>query len=505
MNYKKLLLAILTIYSFSANAQNEIDALRYSQQNMFGSARVSSMGGAFGSLGGDFSGLSQNPAGIGMYQFTEVTFSPTFILNNTTSYGNTNNLGQSNDGKFDEDISQGGLGNIGFIFSKPKDNTEWKRINFGIGLNQLANYDKNIYINTINNSSSLADNLLSVAQGKKIDKLDDFFGYPSWFSYIIDNENYLIENDTAIEVDDGNYISNIKSTGQKRQTHQLNSNGEMHEFVISAGTSYEDKLYLGATVGIPTFEYSEIINHREDIITDTINNLSSFEYKQNLYASGEGINIKIGGIYRVNKNIKLGGALHSPTIFTIQEEFRTITESNFTSDTSRNTNSYESPVNLFEYELITPWKAIASVSANINKNIIISCDYEIIDYTNSSLNSKNYRNDDGTEIFASENNTIDNIYHKSENIRLGLELKADPFSLRAGYARYSSPFKNNDELSRENFSFGAGVNYGSYYFDLAYVLSQAHDQYQMYNEEFINPTELVYTNHNLVITLGFRY
>ena len=159
MNYKKLLLAILTIYSFSANAQNEIDALRYSQQNMFGSARVSSMGGAFGSLGGDFSGLSQNPAGIGMYQFTEVTFSPTFILNNTTSYGNTNNLGQSNDGKFDEDISQGGLGNIGFIFSKPKDNTEWKRINFGIGLNQLANYDKNIYINTINNSSSLADNL----------------------------------------------------------------------------------------------------------------------------------------------------------------------------------------------------------------------------------------------------------------------------------------------------------------------------------------------------------
>ena len=76
MNYTKFLLAILSICSISINAQNEIDALRYSQQNMFGSARVSSMGGAFGSLGGDFSGLSQNPAGIGMYQFTEVTFSP---------------------------------------------------------------------------------------------------------------------------------------------------------------------------------------------------------------------------------------------------------------------------------------------------------------------------------------------------------------------------------------------------------------------------------------------
>ena len=170
MNYTKFLLAILTICSFSINAQNEIDALRYSQQNMFGSARVSSMGGAFGSLGGDFSGLSQNPAGIGMYQFTEVTFSPSFILNNTTSYNNQQGFTEiiNNGLKFDEDISQGSLGNIGFVFSTPKDNSEWKRVNFGIGLNQLANYSKNIYINTINNNSSLADNLLSVRKENRL-------------------------------------------------------------------------------------------------------------------------------------------------------------------------------------------------------------------------------------------------------------------------------------------------------------------------------------------------
>tara|TARA_B110000438_G_scaffold52248_1_gene52480 strand:+ start:2811 stop:4325 length:1515 start_codon:yes stop_codon:yes gene_type:complete len=504
MNFAKFLLAILTIFSFSVNAQNEIDALRYSQQNMYGSARVSSMGGAFGSLGGDFSGLSQNPAGIGMYQFTEVTFSPSFTLKNTTSYNNKvlSNNNSTYSEKFKEDISQGNLGNIGFIFATPKDNTEWKRVNFGIGLNQLANYDRNIYINTINNSSSLADNLLSVAQGKQINDLDAFFGSPAFWSDIIDLENNTV--DTSLNqylFDNGNYISHILSEGQKRQTHQLNANGGMHEFVLSVGTSYEDRLYLGATVGIPTFEYSEIIKHREDILSDTINNLGSFEYMQNLYSTGEGVNIKIGGLFRINENIKLGGALHSPTVFTIQEEFKTITQSNF-SDTSYREAS---PVNFFEYELTTPWKAIASISANINDNIIFSCDYEIIDYTNSSLNSKNYRNDDGTEIFSSENNTIDNIYHKSENIRLGIEMKADPFRLRAGYSRYSSPFKNNEELSRENFSFGAGINYGSYYFDFAYVLSQAHDQYQMYNEQFVNPTDLVYTDHNLVITLGFRY
>ena len=503
MNLKIIFVSLLIVSTLSSQAQNENDALRYSQQNMFGTARTSAMG-AFGTLGGDFSCLSYNPAGIGMYQFAEITFTPSFVLNNTTSYNNKIILLDDivYTEKYDEDISDGNIGNIGFVFSNPKDNNEWKRINFGIGLNQLANYNKNIYINTLNNTSSLADNLLSVAQGKEINELDGFFGSPAFWTDIIDLENNSI--DTTLNqylYDNGNYISHVFSEGLKRQTHQLNSNGNMHEFVLSAGTSYDEKIYLGATVGIVGVEYSEIIKHREDILSDTINNLGSFEYMQNLYASGEGVNLKVGGIYRVNENIKIGGALHSPTILTIQEEFRTSTLANFTDTSYRESSLF----NFFEYELTTPWKAIASFSATINKNIIISGDYELIDYSTSNLNVRNYRNADGTEIFTEENNTINNIYQKAENIRLGFEMKMEPFSLRAGYTRNSSPLKDNNEPSNENFSFGTGINYGSYYFDFAYILTQGNDKYQMYNEEFVTATDLAYTNHNLLITLGFRY
>ena len=216
---------------------------------------------------------------------------------------------------------------------------------------------------------------------------------------------------------------------------------------------------------------------------------------------GERINLKIGGIARINENIKIGGAIHTPTVFTIQEEFRTITQANF-GDTSF---TEYSPMNYFEYELTTPLKAIASISANINKNILISADYELIDYSTSELNVDNLRNDDGSEIFAIENNTIKDTYQKSENIRLGAEYKMNPFSLRVGYARHSSPLVESEDLLYENYSFGAGINYGSYYFDLAYTLSQANDSYQMYSNEFVNSTDLAYTNHNVVITLGLRY
>ena len=501
---QKIVLLALLIISFSIQAQNEIDAFRYSSQNMFGTAKSTSISGALGSLGGDFSCLSNNPAGLGMYQFTEITFSPSFNLNSTSSYNNKIILLDDiiYTDRFDEETSNGTIGNFGYISSNAKKDSEWKRLNFGVGYNLLANYDKNIYINTLNNTSSLADNLLSVAQGNTINQLDAFFGAPAFWTDIIDLQNNSV--DTSLNqylYDNGNYISHVLSNSLKRQEHVFNSSGDMGEVAFAVASSYNEKLYIGATVGFPVFEYTETIKHREDIMSDTINSLGSFEYLQNLYANGEGINLKIGGIYRVNENIKIGGALHSPTYFNINEEFRTITQSNFTD------SSYTefSPINYFEYQLTTPWKVIASISANINQNILVSADYEIIDYSLSKLHVDGLRNNDGTEIFTEQNNNIESLYQKAENIRLGIEYKMNPFSLRAGYARNSSPIIETEEVLFENFSFGAGIDYGGYYFDIAYVLSQANDTYQMYSNEFVNSTDLAYTNHNMVLTLGLRY
>ncbi len=81
---KHILLAII-IVTTKTYAQNEIDALRYSSSDLSGTARYTGMGGAFGALGGEFSGLSSNPGGIGMYQFSEFTCSPKININSTKS------------------------------------------------------------------------------------------------------------------------------------------------------------------------------------------------------------------------------------------------------------------------------------------------------------------------------------------------------------------------------------------------------------------------------------
>ena len=106
--------------------------------------------------------------------------------------------------------------------------------------------------------------------------------------------------------------------------------------------------------------------------------------------------------------------------------------------------------------------------------------------------------------FSDENQTIVNLYQISNNIKLGAEMNINPFVLRAGYSKYGSAFANKDS-SKENFSYGIGINNGGYFLDIAYVLSQGTKKHLLYSEEYIEPINLVKTNHSLLFTLGFRY
>ena len=58
----------------TVEAQNEMQALRYSQYNPFGTARYAAQGGAIGALGSDLSSVFVNPAGLGFYRSSEFSF-----------------------------------------------------------------------------------------------------------------------------------------------------------------------------------------------------------------------------------------------------------------------------------------------------------------------------------------------------------------------------------------------------------------------------------------------
>ena len=477
---KKILIIVFAINAVTASAQNEIDALRYSMQNLNGTAKFAAMAGAYGSLGGDFSTLSSNPAGIGMYQFSEFTFTPSLSLNTTKSYyGNMNNPSYK---------SAFGVSNLGVVFSIPKNNNDWKRINIGIGWNQLADYNRNINIDGMNNTSSVVDQIIDITNGTFTGELingnGDSFSQMAWNTYLIDP---LFNNNDLV---DGEYTSNFSSE-QKYQNKETRSVGSLNEFVLSIGGSYKEKLYVGATIGIPTIDYYEYSEYSEAESTDTANNLRQIILNEEISTYGTGYNLKIGAIYRLSEKIKVGGSIHTPTYFNIEEDYNTSLTTFFKDSTLSYSMGY---LNLFNYNLITPLKASISASTIFN-NIIISAEYEVIDYSTNEF---------FTEGFDKENSTIKSIYQNTENIKLGAEMIFKPFVFRAGYAKYGSAFKVQD-FTRENFSYGLGLNFGGYFFDIAYVLSQATNEHRLYSDDFIQPIEINNTNHNILFTLGFRY
>ena len=82
MKKRIITIFILSAFAIKATAQDENDALRFGMSQYFGTARGMAIGNATGSIGGDFSTLSVNPAGIGIYRKSEFSFTPNLYLTN---------------------------------------------------------------------------------------------------------------------------------------------------------------------------------------------------------------------------------------------------------------------------------------------------------------------------------------------------------------------------------------------------------------------------------------
>lgn len=489
---KKLAFIIaMGVYVPSTIGQNAEDALRYSQTSVTGTARFSSMGGAFGALGGDFSSLSTNPAGLAVFRKAELTFTPSFFNQKTTAEYN----GTSRD-----DVKYNfNLGNIGLVATKLKNDGNangWVSTAFAFGHNRINNFHSNISIEGENATSSLLDVYLNQANtGLAPADLDLFGAFLAFQTYLID----------TIPGQSSAYFSQIPMNSDKLQRKSISTTGAMGETVFSFAGNYNNKLYLGAALGFDYIKYSQNAIH-EEIVTDVDSSvvLKSFRLDENLYTRGNGFNLKIGMIYRVTDWVRIGAAVHTPTFYNLSDSWSSSMRAEF-KDSALYNHQYNpeytnaSPNGSYDYTITTPMKAIGSVAFVIGKMGIVSADYEFIDYSAARLRASDFN-------YFNENNDIQNNYMATGNIKIGTEWRFDPFSVRGGYALYGNPYKNNiNDGGRSSYSIGFGIKEAEYYIDLAYVLSQSSSKYYLYDPAIVNPAKVNTNSNSILLTFGFRY
>ena len=251
----------------------------------------------------------------------------------------------------------------------------------------------------------------------------------------------------------------------------------------------------------------------DDSLKHTGSGFKSFEMNQNITTTGAGINLKLGALYLVNDYLRFGLAIHSPTYYSLKDD-ATISMTTVRGDSAyAGTYTSSSTANL-NYNITTPWRFIASTSLLFKKFGFINVDYELVDYSSASIS---YQSSNVSDVQAQNavNNYMRNNYNStSSNIRIGAELKLDIFSLRAGYAYYSSPFKKSVltdfDQSRNVISFGAGVRERDYFIDLGYqrtMNSSVSVPYQFASgSSLASPLATLSTNKSMfIVTVGFKF
>jgi len=477
---KKIFAILIAIIVSSAlYAQNENDALRYSLINYGGTARFAGMSGAYGAVGADFSSLSQNPAGIGLYRKSEFTITPVLSSNNTTSNYMGTSLSDSRNTMY--------LGNIGYVFSQNLKGHAGPLVNiqFGFGVNQLARFNNRMTISGFNNNNSLltpyVDDVNYTGAARK-----DWDNFGAGLAYDV---NLIYYDSTNMR-----WAADMENGGIQ-QTKSVETQGSLNETVLSAGANISDKLFLGITFAFPYIRYQEYSVYTENDTKDLNSYFNSFQRNEYLNTRGSGFNFKAGFIFMPVEFIRIGGAIHTPTNFyNMSDSYHTTMNSYFTAG-----EQYykQSPDGYFEYALKTPLRAMGSIAVLLGKYGLISADYEYIDYSNASMHARDY-------TFSEENSAIKTQYTTSNNLRLGAELKAGIMAFRGGYSFSESPFRDTAKTGNRNgYSFGIGIREKGYFADFSYNHSNADTNYYLYGTAPASNNSIRTNAYSL--TMGFRF
>ena len=501
-----LLLALFMPYFMQA--QDLLDALRYSNIQVSGTARAGAMGNAFGALGGDFTSISINPAGLGVYRSSELTVTPKFTYGKTEgNYMNT----LMEDTKYNFALNN--LSYVTVIPTASRSDVGLISVNLGIGYNRLKDFNNNSLIGASGVTSSFLDDLTENANGEDPnlsweDSWSDYYeqlAYETW-ALNQDEETELWHHDMQKNPFDQE-IENYPVSQRK----SISRSGSIDEYSFAVGLNFNHKVYLGATLGVTDIYYRESSTYEEWDADNNVSNYTDMQFDSYLRTTGTGYNFKFGIIYKPINEIRLGASIHTPTFYDLHDFFHTEMYSSNFNNPDANFNEALSPLNNFDYQLNTPFRATFSGAFVIAKKGLISIDYEYVDYSSAKLRDGN---------FIDANQEIKDVLKSVGNIRVGGELRAtNNLSLRAGYEYYPSAyksaslgneqFKSNDKLSV--YSAGLGYRFSNFTFDLAYRLTDMEE----YELPYSAPVSGIYPvpqaakfdglTHDVMFTLGFKF
>ena len=493
MKYIFSILILSFILSTNSTAQTMSDVLRYSFVNPSGSARYIGAGGSMGALGADYSAISSNPAGLGAYWTNEFVISPSILSSRTDS----RLKGETTEGR---NVATLKIDNFGFVISQKPQRGFMKAFNTSIGMNKIADFNDEFQYSGYT-QGSITERFSQRANGRAVDNLDQFEGDLAYATGAIYNPD---ESNT--------YTTDFIPEDFVNKSQDVDQKGGINELLLGFGTNLNNKILLGVTVGVPFLNYESTRTYNEIDDGDLIPGFNALEFEEYLNTSGLGLNFKAGLIFKLTKNLHLGGSIHSPTRFILTDNYFTRLTYGFTDNDQSQSLTESSPDGSFRYRLNTPWKLIGSVGFKKKVGKVagfINGDVEWIDYRNGNLDLTAYSDNQLDAILQEDiNEQVESQLLSVINLKLGGEIAYNKFRARAGYNMIGSPYGADENVFFPGYSLGVGWREDKYYLDFGYRSTKVREGYIPYSvldDDRLQLVENRINNGKAVVTLGFQF
>ena len=499
-------LGVIALLSFfTASAQNYAEsALQFSRTKPAGSARILGLGGSQTALGGDYSSALSNPAGLGLYNRGEFTFSLGFTDHQTSSsyYGT-----QTDDSRAIFNIP-----GFSYVWNFPKSGDKFLGGSLGVSFSRVNDFNKAITYRGSNQQKSIIDYFIEQANGFTTEQFDPgeyHYNTPTGLGY----QNYLIGPISSFDPEgpDDLYFTFAPYPNRQQEMEEIRIKGATNQWSISYGGNVQDKFFFGAGVGISSLNYESQKMYRETFDTTTVQSLHLLE---DLTIRGTGVNATLGAIVRPTEQLQLGISYTTPTLYGLTETYDASMSTRWNNydyfgngTTILGDNSDEpiaTDIVTSDYRLTTPMRLRGGV-AFISEYGFITGDVE---YMNPSR--AKYKSEISSISFAEDNDDIKEVYQQSLNYRIGAEFRKDIFRVRAGYSLQTNAYKENIDAdnSISSISGGLGIRTKTFYVDLAIVHSASktyHYQPYTFSDGSGPIAELKDKTLNGVLTVGFTF
>lgn len=532
---QKLLMAAALLLSWSAaNAQGVLEASKYSQTDLRGTARSMSMGGAFGALGGDITAISINPAGIGIYKSSEIVTTLDFQNVETKA---TSSFEEIKKNKFNVNFN-----NFAFVGTFPLYNDVAPLINFGFSYNRVKSFNKKYSMRGSGaNNWTLSDYIADRSGGYKPGDLDltdlsqaqadDMWKYEDWLPIFGQNGSLMKhDGDKFVSSTAGMDVGNALFVEEK---------GSVNKYDFNVGTTFADMLSAGLTVSVTDLDYRLYSKNTEDYYDKGLNAGGGYDLYNDLKTEGTGWQLGLGVIFKPIHELRIGIAYQSPTWYNMTDhyyaelnddfaELKNAGHANFQNYTEAGwVKSMDGDFwNRTEYKLRTPDKWTFSLAGVLGTNAIISLDYELVDYKKAKFQDRDGRNAPYNDV----NQDVKNFYKLTSNLRVGGEYRITPqFSGRIGYSWQQSPYSDkfekiiDSDLNKNGvfdttgsvphyvigkdthyITWGLGYRFTrNFYTDLAFVYKT--QKGDLYTHSMSDKTKLTEDSMQGALTLGFKF